>query len=101
MWSISFMTKCRRMPGSHMLSAEMQDTRHLLNLGALAVLLPVFLVYVVVVLIVLARVLLATCAVEVACLPQPRHGVGGIVGSMLTRSAMLCALLLLQAPAQL
>jgi len=45
--------------------------------GVQVVLLPVFLVSVVVVLTALARVLLVTCAVEVACLPQLKHGVVG------------------------
>ena len=66
---------------------SLQDTRHLLNLGVLAELLHVSLVFAEVVPTDLARVPLATCAVEVVCLPQPRPGAGGTGESISTRGA--------------
>merc|ERR1712168_1302833 len=59
-------------------STSMLVTKRLLNLGVPVVLLLVSLVFEVVVLTVLVKLLLVTCAEVDACLLPPRHGEDGI-----------------------
>lgn len=71
-----------------------QVIRLVLSRGVLVAPSPVFLVFVVVVLIDRVRVPMVTCVAEVACSHRPRSGAVGIGRSTLTRNAMLCARLL-------
>merc|ERR1719230_2021904 len=76
-WCALYTPTCPRTRGRHMLSARKQATTQLPSRGELDEQLPVFLVFLVEALIVLARQPSETCAVEVACSLQPRSGAAG------------------------
>jgi hypothetical protein len=74
-----------------MLFTNMLVIKHQLNHGELVVLLPVFLVLEEVVRTDQVRVLSVTCAVEVECLHQLKHGEDGTVQSTKSKEGLLFA----------